>query len=378
MAGYRDVLWVRNNKGHGSTAQNSVWHCIKMLSDFEEAKADIDGFNEKSIIKGEKDFYTFMKTLYEDMYANPDRFAIPAMEYDEYMKSINVDKVFSNAHKGDAKESKLRNRFQQAIQFYPDYFYKLGLAADEICKKTYALIIQKTKYTNVLKALNYTHIKNENGLRLAALSGMGINLKETNNAFFLTCKQFPKMFLGLKVLLSSPENKYKYLNYLRLNYNGRYRPMPEIEDIFMTLEKVHCECIKSLLSLYDKQKIKYSLYPFRTITSSGKWTVDYFIKSKRVFGFYAGPGFLAIRILFKNTDSLQLVINTLESNNPKLFEWFRDNFRGCNNANCKRNRIIMIGNQKRHTCGGSSKIEITISSKNDIKKCTMFMKMAMS
>jgi len=53
----------------------------------------------------------------------------------------------------------------------------------------------------------------------------------------------PKMFLGLQVLLTVPKSKYKTeskfkrLNYLRLDYKGYYRPMPEIEDVKFTIKK---------------------------------------------------------------------------------------------------------------------------------------------
>ena len=380
MAVYKDVIWVKSYKGHDSTAQNSIWHCIKMLSNFEEVKTDIDGFDEKSILKGEKDFYTFMETLYQDMYKNPDKYIIPSAEYDEYMDSIDVDMVFSNEHRGDVKESKLRIRFQQAIKFYPDYFYQLGLAADELCKKTYALIIQKTKFNQVLKKLEYPQIKKENALRLNVLADIGIGIKEINNKYYISCKQHSKMFLGLSVLTSAPESKFKYLNYLRLDYKKRLKSKPEIEDIKMTLENEHSDILNSLLPLFDNPKTRYSVYPLSGITSSDKWKVDFSLEKTRVFGFYAGPGFLSILVFFKNIEHLMQVINTLEKNNPELFEWFRIKFRGCDKRDCPRNKSIMFGNQKKNICGWtySSKVEIVSPNKNDVKKCITLIKMGMT
>lgn len=213
MAAYEDLLWLKNHAEHGSSAQKSIWYCIMMLADFEEIKVNIDGFDDKSVIEGEKEFYTFMKMLYQDMYANPDIYAIPIIEYDEYIETIDLEKVFASSHKGDAKESKLRNRFQQAIQFYSDYFWKLGLAANEICNEKYELVISKLKYESVLYSLDYPHIKNENSQRLNALTDRGIIVnKASDKSYYISCKKAQKMFLGLKVLLTVPESKYKTEN----------------------------------------------------------------------------------------------------------------------------------------------------------------------
>ena len=66
-----------------------------MLAPFEPIGIECDDYNEADIFDGEKDFYDFMKNLYNDMYVNPAKYAV-----------------------------------QQAIEFYPNYFYEIGLAAD--------------------------------------------------------------------------------------------------------------------------------------------------------------------------------------------------------------------------------------------------------
>ena len=383
MATYRDVLWLKNHAGHDSSVQKSIWYYLMMLAKFEEVKVSIDGFDEKCIIKGEKDFYTFIKMLYQDMYTNPDTYAIPITEYDEYMKSIDLDKAFSNNHKGDAKESKIRNRFQQAIQFYSNYFWKLGSVADDICNEKYELVISKSKYTNVLKSLDNPHIKNENSQRLNALMDRGIVVNENIKKYSISCKKTPKMFLGLQVLLTVPEskykteNKFKRLNYFRLDYKGYYRPMPEIEDIKMTMEKGHCNILTLLLSQFENIKTRYALYPMASILPFNKWKVDFWLgNNKRIFGFYAGPGFLSVHISFKTPENLKRIIAILEKDDPKLFEWFRDKFTEVFH-DCPRNKVIMFGNQKKHLCCGSSggTMEIVNPNENDVKRFITIIKM---
>jgi hypothetical protein len=326
-----------------------------------------------------------MKTLYQDMYANPDTYAIPIIEYDEYIETIDLEKVFANSHKGDAKESKLRNGFQQAIQFYPDYFWKLGLAADEICNEKYELVISKSKYDSVFYSFDNPHIKNENVQRINALTNRGIRVnKASDSRYFVSCEKAPKMFLGLKVLLTVPEskykteNKFKKLNYLRLDYRGYYRPIPEIEEVKLTMQKDHREILTLLLSLFDEVKTRYALYPMASIAPFNKWKVDYWLgNNKRLFGFYAGPDFLSFRISFKTPENLIRIITILEKNDPKLFEWFRDNIKEVFH-DCPRNKMIKFGDQEKHLCCGSSggTMEIVNPNKNDLINITELIKIS--
>lgn len=214
--------WAQN-RGHASAAHNSIWHCLKMLAVFEAVKVELEGFDVDTVAEGQNDFYVFMQALYEDIYAEPDRYAIPTTPYDEYMQNEGANFV-SDEHKIDAKENRLRQAFQQAIHFYPDYFYQLGLAADGICKESYALMISKAKYAVVLKGLDNTHTRKHNRQRLEALVAKGIEVKESGDVCYISCKEAPKMFLGLWVLCAAPDGDFKYLNYLRLSFKGYYGP----------------------------------------------------------------------------------------------------------------------------------------------------------
>ena len=365
--------WVRNYKGHDSTAQNSIWHCLMMLSDFEAVKIDVDGFDEKSVINGEKDFHVFMKTLYQNMYANPDKYAIPTTEYDDYIKTINIEEYYAAEHKkSDAKEGRLRQAFQQAIQFYPDYFYQLGLAADEICNRNYLLAITKSKYDDVLKTLDQP----KNGQRINALLDMGIMINETGETYYISCKQAPKMFLGLRVLCASPESKYKYMNYLRLDYKGYYRTMPDIDDVKTTMEKEHAGILSLVGSLLDNPKMKIKLHPLGSITSNHKWKVEYVLNGKRFFEFYAGPAYLVIHIFFRDTEHLTNAIKLLMKNDSALFEWLNGKFKerkGCA-ARCPRNKTVMFGNEEKRICGSTNQVELFLPDEDDIEKSIALIK----
>ena len=376
-----NIAGVRNHAGHGSSAQKSIWHCLSMLSRFEAAGADINGFSEADVVDGEKDFYQFMKDLYRDMYDDPAKYAIPTGEYDEYIKTAKKKAVFVKAHQTDAKECVLRNAFQQAIQFYPDYFYNIALASDGIRKKDFSLIITKSKFDEALRSLDRPHICKENGQRMKALADRGVTINEAGGTCYISCKTAPKMFLGLQVLCSAPEGKYKYTNYLRLDYKGFRGDMPGIGDVKSTMKKVHAAGVDLFLKLFGGVKMKYRVKPLRSITSGHGWKVEYTLNGKSVFGFFAEPDHLAFYIYFNNAKNITETSRKLE-NDPELFDWFCGRFpeRLCK---CPSNRAVTFGNPpprpgrgevslryvKRRICGLSNRAEIINPVAGDIQKC---------
>jgi hypothetical protein len=365
--------WVKNYGEHESTAQSSLWHCLRMLSPFRAIHAEFGGFDPQIIMEGEKEFHTFIKTLYRNMYDHPDAYFIDTVSYDAYIKTVDLEKLRADEHKNDAKEMKLRQTFQQAIQFYPEYFYRLGLAADEIRGDDYALVLSKEKYDEVLAAIDYAHIRKENGKRLAVLAGLGIHVQESGGTCFILSHHYPTMFLGLWALCAAPDSPYKYTNYLRVDYKGFYGAMPGIEDIKMTLDEEHREILTLLLSRITSTKTRVKMHPLGSITSNHKWKVEYSQGGKRVFEFYAGPAFLVLHIFFKDTASLTDVVRILEREDPALFDWLRDTLieKLCN---CPRNRAVMFGNQKKRICGSTNKVEITNPSEIDVEKGVALMR----
>jgi hypothetical protein len=316
------------------------------------------------------------------MYNDPEKYAISSAEYDDYTKTKEqnatdvtdvTNKTFVKLHKTDAKECKLRNTFQQAIEFYPKYFYEMGLAADGICKKTFSLILSKSKYAKALNSLDKPHIRGGNKQRLQALENHGIRVKEINGKINLSCKEAPKMFLGLYVLCSAPESKYKYMNYLRLDYKGYYRSMPEIDDIKLTITAKNAALLDSIIKVFADTKLKYKVKPLRSITTSHGWKVEYMLQGKNVFGFFAEPDCLAFYIYFNDAKNITQMSQKLE-HNAELFNWFCEKFpeRLCK---CRSNRAVMFGNERRRICGLSNRAEIINPDNDDLQKIITVIKM---
>jgi hypothetical protein len=116
-----------------------------------------------------------------------------------------------------------------------------------------------------------------------------------------------------------PESTYKYMNYLRLDYKGYYRAIPDINDIKATMDKEHAGILSLLCSLLDNPKIKIKLQPLRSITSNNKWKVRYILDGKCVFQF-------------------------------------------------SKNKAVMFGNQERRICGSTNQIELFFPNEDDVKK----------
>ena len=115
---------TKNQKDFPSTAQKSIWHAYQFMSPFNEVvPMEFENDKKRYLVKGEKDFYNFITTLYLDIYNNPNKYYIPTIEYDKYMMGRKKDEL---PHKNDSKECSLRNKFQHSIKFYQDFFYELG------------------------------------------------------------------------------------------------------------------------------------------------------------------------------------------------------------------------------------------------------------
>lgn len=90
-----------------TSAQRSIRHCMAMLAPFEASVA------EKC--KGEKEFYDFIYSIYEEMYKNPEAWFVFPAPYEEYMKKAKERAVIPK------KEKRACQRFagEHAAQYLP-------------------------------------------------------------------------------------------------------------------------------------------------------------------------------------------------------------------------------------------------------------------
>jgi len=355
-----NIPGVKNRGSHESSAHKSIWHCLAMLAR-PGGGASV----------AETAFRSFMEDLYRDMYADPAKYFIPVDAYEKYIRSAGDPA--GGPHAADAKECGLRNAFQQAIQFYPDFFYKIGTAADGIDAAASGLIVAKDAYASAVKSLDYPHLRGRNAERVAALTEPRFAFNENNGKFTITCGRYPGMFAGLYALCSAPDGKYKRTNYLRLDYNKRGGGAPGIDDVLYTMAAEHSAGLKQILGVINGMDLKYSVKPLGAITSGDGWKVEYKKNGKNVFGFFAEPDFLALYIYFNDAKNITETGKKL-GGDPEFFEWFRGGFpeRTCA---CKNNRAVMFGNEKRRICGLSNRAEIFCSNEVDYSRSAALIKL---
>ncbi len=347
------------------SVHKSILHSLQMLASLKPIQVQGEEKSQRDFWDGQIEFYEFIEELYCRMLSNPDKYLIPSMDYDAYMQTDKAKKRGEKEHFTDTKECKLRNTFQQAIQFYAKFFYNIGEGAEFIDQNDYSLVISKSVYEQVKESMMWTHIYKGNEQRYQRIRELGITIKEDDEYCSISCKRYPKMFLGLWLLCKAKESKYKYLNYLRVDYQGIIKETPELEDIVETLHERHQYIISQIQQLLDGVKVNIKIKPFNTITSRSKWKVEYQYKGKNILGFYAEPDFFMLCIYFNNPQNITDMSKRLQEDNNDLYEWYRTKFpeRLCK---CRYNRRVQFGEESRRICGFSNRAEIVNPDSRDL------------
>lgn len=144
------------------------------------------------------------------------------------------------------------------------------------------MIIPKEKYNAVLNQMNRIHDSKYNAERYQVLSRLGIQIQENSGSIHIIHKDLEQAMAGLFYLCKAPDSKYRWMNYLRLDYKNAYAPIPTVDDICKTLPPGSSEIVKSLeehlSGLIVKSSaagIKTKIRPLRGIVSDFKWKVEY-------------------------------------------------------------------------------------------------------
>ena len=348
--------------------QRSIKHCLDMLAPFEAS----DGQRKE----GQLQFYEFMVSLYRGMYREPEKYMVFAAPYEEYIaktKQKKAQQKKEKEHESDSRESTLRNTFQQAIQFYASYFYHIGLKCMGIEEQSGALIIQKEEYADVLKKMGRIHEAKYNEERYHILSNLGIEVKENGDMVYISHKERKQAMEGLLYLCKAPDSKYKWMNFLRLDYKNAYSPIPTVDDICKTLPPKSVKIVKRLEENLEGIRIKAKIRPLRGIVSDFQWKVDYICKGKNICGFYADSEYFMLCIHFNHFQNINAFAKTLYEEDYDMFQWFRNQFpeRLCK---CPNNRRVYFGEEPRRICGLSNRAEIVNPDEKDVERAMYVLK----
>lgn len=342
--------------------QHSIKHCLDMIAPFEMPNQQKED--------GRLQFYQFMVSLYHEMYQQPEEYMVfpkPYEEYDRKLKEQEAQKKKEKAHENNSKESTLRNTFQQAIQFYALFFYKIGLKSKGIDKQSGELIILKEEYIDVLNQMNRIHESKYNGERYEVLSRLGIQIYQNDDIVRIAHTTYKRAMEGLEYLCKAPDSKYRWMNFLRLDFQNAYSPIPTVNDICKTLPVRSVEAVKKLEDNLSGIKIKAKIKPLRGIVSDFKWKVEYAYKGKNICGFYADNEYFMLCIYFNHFQNINEFSKTLYEEDYELFQWFKNQFpeRLCK---CPNNRRVYFGNEPRRICGLSNRAEIVNPDDYDIDR----------
>lgn len=341
-------------------AQRSIKHCLDMIAPFEASHHEIE--------EGQLQFYKFMVSIYRGMYEKPEEYLVFPIPYEEYITKLKQQKAKKEKeHVSDSRESTLRNTFQQAIQFYALFFYDLGVKCNGVNELSGSLIISKEEYNNVLSQMNCLHESKYNTERYAVLSKIGISISENNDTVNIVHKEYNHAMKGLLYLCKAPDSKYKWMNFLRLDYKNAYNPIPTVDDICKTLPIKSSEIVKKLEENLMGMKVKTKIKHLRGIVSDFKWKVEYSYKGKNICGFYADNEYFMLCIYFNHFQNINEFAKHLYEEDISLFQWFKMQFpeRLCK---CPNNRRVYFGEESRRICGLSNRAEIVNPDNDDIEK----------
>ena len=249
-------------------AQHSIKHCLDMIAPFEMSNQQKED--------GRFQFYQFMVSLYREMYQQPEEYMVFPKPYEEYarkLKEQEAQKKKEKAHVNNSKESTLRNTFQQAIQFYALFFYNIGLKSKGIDEQSGALIILKEEYIDVLNKMNRIHESKYNAERYEVLSKLGIQIYQNDHTVRIAHTTYKRAMEGIEYLCKAPDSKYKWMNFIRLDFKNAYSPIPTVNDICKTLPVRSAEAVKKLEDNLSGINIKAKIKPLRGMVSDFKWKV---------------------------------------------------------------------------------------------------------
>lgn len=333
-------------------AQHSIRHCMEMIAPFE--------MPDQQQEDGKFQFYQFMVSLYREMYKSPEEYLVFPKPYEAYMAKWKVQEAQAGKekeHTTNSRESTLRNTFQQAIQFYALYLYRIGCKSEGPDGENGSLVIRKEEYDDVRKQMNRIHESEYNPARYEKLSKLGIQVQEKGDVIHIFHRESPRMMEGLAYLCNVSDSKYKWMNFLRLDFKNACAPVPSVNDICRTLSATSVEAVKKLEHNLSGMKIKAKIRPLRGIVSDFKWKVEYAYKGKNICGFYADPEYFMLCIYFNHFQNINEFAKLLYEEDRDLFQWFAKQFpeRLCK---CPNNRRVYFGGEPRRICGLSNRAEI--------------------
>lgn len=225
--------------------------------------------------------------------------------------------------------------------------------------------MQEEDYRDVLNRMNRIHESKYNPDRYERLSELGIRIHQNGGTVSITHAAYKRAMEGIAYLCKAPEGKYKWMNFVRLDFKNAYAPSPTVDDICKTLPAKSAEVVERLEDHLSGMKVKAKIKPLRGIVSDFKYKVEYAYKGKNICGFYADNESFLLCIYFNHFENINAFAKILSEEDHNVFLWFKNQFpeRMCK---CPNNRRVHFGDESRRICGLSNRAEILNPGDHDI------------
>jgi hypothetical protein len=341
---------------HPSSSHKEIAYFRRYLSELVlyPDVPDRDENETRLLHQGEKDYHSFMRDLYEDMYENAEAYSIPSGEYDKFMDGRSTDELSKSS-----REYRLRNRFKQSIRIYQRFLYGIG-SEGAVRKITNHLVLDRPSFEKALRGVSrhVSQLKGEVMNRISALSRLGFVMDIGDEEVSVSNETYPAMFVGLSALCKSGNKAYHYTHFLRCDYRGLdRRHKPGIEDVLEIVpgefRRVVHEIDKWMKEMGARVEIKALHHQPLCIP----WKVSYKIRGKAALGFKADAENLDLYAYFNSHKNIVKVAAEIGKESDQLCKWFAEHIpeRVCA---CKSNKLVHIGSTRKRICGLMNRLEI--------------------
>ncbi len=350
-----------------STAHKLIRYMVGNLSDFVFTPLEDNIVDDAEILyKGEIEYLRFNKNLYDDMYYHIGEYNIPGKEYDQFMSGRIKDELSEVEKK---KESKLRNVFKQAIKLYPRFLYEIGLRG-RLDNSSFRLILDQQQYDEVIKQVK-RHISQRKGEateRISLLARLGLTIIVQQEQVVLENPKYPHMFVGLSALCKSVNKKHHFTNFIRCDYRGLQKfYSPGIEEVVKILPDSLKPIVKEVDLWMKKKNAKTTVKALHHQPVLIPWKVNYSHKGKSLFGLQADFENLYLFAYFNNFKNIMSVALEVSKISEDFCNWFNHQI-PVTECNCKNNKVIKIGGEKKRICGLSNRMDLKNPDTESLKK----------
>jgi hypothetical protein len=347
-----------------SVTHHSIWHAAVFLAPFLEViPPTVTGTEADQLRQGERHLYRFITELYADMYAHPDMYFIPVGDYDRFMEGKTRHTL---AKKDVQKESWLRNRFQQAIQFYQKLLFEIGLHGKPM-DGTMMLTLAPDALSEMIRTHRLTSVRGEQEQRAIALARVGMIVRRSSDTITVSVPDCPSVLIALSMLCKSGKKQHALTNVLRCDFRGLLPSFkPGIEDAMAVLSEDVRPLIAEMDAIMQRLPCKVVVKPLKNTTLYSPWKVRYTFRGKSLYAFQGDTGHLDAFAYFNHVQNVSRMGALVRDASDDLYSWFYERIPARTCA-CKNNRVVDIGGQTKRICGLMNRLEVSNPDKQDMR-----------